>query len=98
MLLIPVYTYEHHMVQLIFPLVVVAGALARGRLSPRWGIVLAPSYLALAVWWSAMLSASKAAGGAAGWLLQEAKFFALVIVCLACAVAARRPAESAEAA
>ena len=79
------------MVQLIFPLVIAAAALHRGRLGPAWALALAPAYVALAWWWSAVASAVTSTGGAGGWLLQEAKFFALVIVCAACAVAACTP-------
>ena len=91
MLLVPVYTYEHHMVQLIFPLIIAAACLSRGRLGWGWAVALAPSYVALAWWWTAVAKAVTEVGGVGGWLLQEAKFFALLIVCAACAVAATRP-------
>lgn len=88
MLLIPVYAYEHHLVQMIFPLVVTSVALARGRLGRGWILALAPAYTVLAWWWPAIAAASRSVGGPTGWLLQEAKFFAMVTVCLACAFAA----------
>ena len=92
MLLIPVYTYEHHMVQLTFPLIVCAAALHRGRLRRRWLLALIPAYVILAWWWAPIAAAVDRIGGLGGWLLQESKLFAALILCAGCAVAAREPA------
>lgn len=91
MVLIPVYTYEHHLVQLIFPLVVAGVALAEGRLSRRWAFALVAAYLTLAWWLPAITRALRSLAGPTAWVLQEAKLFALVIVCLACCLAATHP-------
>lgn len=91
MVLIPVYAYEHHLVQLIFPLVVAGVALAQGRLGRNWALALVPAYLALAWWWPAIARELRSLSGPVAWLLQEAKLVALVIVCLACCLAATPP-------
>jgi hypothetical protein len=47
MLLVPVYTYEHHMVWLIPSVLICAAAVVEGRLASRWVPALA---LAVAAW------------------------------------------------
>jgi alpha-1,2-mannosyltransferase len=91
MLLVPVYTYEHHLVQLVFPLLAATAALVHGRLRWGWAAALVPAYIVLAWWWAPMAVLSRQWGGATGWLLQEAKPIALLLVCTACAIAATRP-------
>ena len=76
MLLLPVYTYEHHLVWALPAAAWVAIALLAGRL-PRWAA--GPAALAvLALAWD-LQQLKWAAGqlGTAGWLLQEVKFVGL---------------------
>lgn len=89
MLLVPAYTYEHHTVFLVIPLVALASALATGRLSPAWLVGLVPAYVLSAWQISHLKKVASNQADAIGWLLQEAKFFALVVVLVACVVAAR---------
>lgn len=94
MLLIPVYTYEHHVVWAL-PAVVVAGlALLEGRL-PRWLAV--PFVLATGVWGVdlAVVKAVAQLAVAVAWPLevaaQEAKFVALVVLFALCAKVGSEP-------
>ena len=94
MLLVPVYTYEHHLTMAILPVLAAVSALREGRLGRAWGALVVLSFAALAWPWGAVRRAAKDADGAAAWLIVEAKFFALVLVGLACLVVAwrdRRP-------
>lgn len=81
MLLIPVYTYEHHVVWALPAVAVVGSALWSGTIDRRW----APVYLLAAAAWAFPLGEVKwasehAAHSAwiAGWALQEAKCAALI--------------------
>lgn len=48
LLLVPVYTYEHHLVWALPAAVLLAVALIEGRLSPRWWAVVIPAWAGLA--------------------------------------------------
>jgi len=93
MVLIPAYTYEHHLVFLILPWVAVANAVASRQLP--WGCVpvLIGAYGALAWRLGAIRSALRDLDGAAHLALQEAKFLSIAVLGCACLVVAlRRPA------
>jgi hypothetical protein len=81
LLLLPVYTYEHHLVFAIPAMVLGLLAVARGWLGGPWAVVIGAS-TALVLFDLATLKRLSEAlpeGMAAfRWLLQEAKFFALV--------------------
>ena len=88
MLLIPVYTYEHHLVWALPAVVVGALALLEGRL-PRW---VAVPFLAAVLAWGVDLAVVKTAAMYASelawWLaiaVQESKFVALVVLFAICA-------------
>jgi hypothetical protein len=64
MLLVPPYTYEHHMVYLLLPLAALVAALQARRLHWRWGIGLAPAYAFLAWQLQHMKSVGQSLDGA----------------------------------
>jgi hypothetical protein len=77
-LLLPVITYEHHLVSLLPGLVAAAAARARGRL-PAWTSWLWWVLAAVACApWEPLRDAARQAGGWTGTLLREAKFGAIV--------------------
>jgi len=82
MLLVPVYTYEHHVVWAIPAVVASMVALAHGRLAPAWAV---PLGLAVACWatdigdMKAMSLGAKQVSPLAGLVIQELKFAALVV-------------------
>ncbi len=88
LLITPVYTYEHHLVFLLLPLVALAAALERGRLARSWWPLVALSYGVVA-WPLRWLRAVQELLPAAHWWLQESKFIgtaALGLLCLAAAL------------
>jgi hypothetical protein len=89
MLIIPVYTYEHHLSIALFPAAVVATALLQGRL-PRgaWGLAI-PAYFFVA-WPLYWLRPLQKAIPALHWWLQESKFIGLVALGVLAMVAALR--------
>ncbi len=90
MLVVPVYTYEHHLTMAILPLIAVSAAVAQGLLGRGWAAACAVSFAALAWPWGAVKQAAKELDGPLAWAVIEAKFFALVVIGLACVVAARK--------
>ena len=95
LLIAPVYTYEHHLVMMLLPLAALGQAWLLGRL-PRWSLVLwLPAY-GLMAWPLRWLREVQDWLPPADWLLQESKFFAVVVVALGCAWAVlRSPREEA---
>jgi hypothetical protein len=94
MLLVPVYTYEHHVVWAIPAVVAAIVAVEQGRLHPAWA---APIGVAVAVWafdLATLKALSQHLGGPAGWCVQEAKCGALVVLWLAMLALSRSPASS----
>lgn len=98
MLLVPVFTYEHHLVWALPAVVAAAAALAAGRLAPAWA---APVGLAAAVWAFDLAALKRVAL----WLEADAPFAAvgvreskmvalLVLGAAALAVARSRPVEA----
>lgn len=96
MLLIPVFTYEHHLVWLLPGVVAAVAACRAGRLGRAWWLPVAAG----AAVWAYRLASMKmvylsirAEQPVAAFLLREAKFASIVVIGVACAVAAaRRPA------
>ena len=82
LLLVPVYTYEHHAVWAIPAVVASVVALEQGRLGPQWGV---PLGLAIACWatdigdMKAMSLGARPASDLVGLGFQELKFAALVV-------------------
>lgn len=89
MLVVPAYTYEHHLVFLLIPMVAAAGALAAGRLRWGWALGLAPACGWLFWELSSLKAWAKSMDGVSGLLVQEGKFIALAVLGVACWVAAR---------
>lgn len=93
-LLIPVYTYEHHLVWGLFAVVALVAAIERGRLSRRWVLPLA---FAIAAWAFDLAYLKKLyqvvhdAWPITGFFLQEVKFVALGILWVACLVVGAQP-------
>lgn len=93
MLLIPVYTYEHHLIWAIPGAVLAGVALARRDLHLGWSALLLPAWLALSFELSLLKRWSRVARletPAWSWLLQEVKFLALVLLLVVLARMARR--------
>jgi alpha-1,2-mannosyltransferase len=96
MLVLPVYTYEHHMVWMLVPYAAVFAVLADGRLPRWWWWVLAPAYLIQALpldWLKEIYRSLPALGGMRDpvyYLLRESKFLTALITGVACALAAVR--------
>ena len=86
MLLLPVYTYEHHLVWALPAAVALVVAFAKGRLTLGWAI---PLGMSLAVWCYSLANMKQLWTHGASPLLvgsvQEVKFIALVILLGGCA-------------
>lgn len=89
MLIVPVYTYEHHLSLMALPLLALCAAIGERRLGWGWAVVLLLAYVPLAWELSALKAASLRQPPFQSWILQEIKFVALLLVGLACVVAAR---------
>lgn len=89
LLIAPVYTYEHHLVMMLFPLAALGQALLVGRLPPAAAALALPAAFFVG-WPLRWLRAAQDAAPALDWWLQESKFFGLVVVGLLCAWAAAR--------
>ncbi len=98
MLVLPVYTYEHHMVWMLVPYAAAFAALAAGRLGKLWWVLLVLAYLVQALpldWLKELYSELRVLGGLrepAYYLLRESKFIAALLTGLACVLAAGRGA------
>ena len=95
MLLVPAYTYEHHMSLLVIPLVALSAGLQAKRLSWAWGVGVLASYGLLAWQLQAVKRLGRGLPSELTWLLQESKFAAALFVGVACMVLARRRTDSA---
>ena len=89
LLVTPVYTYEHHLVFMLFPAVALAGAMEAGRLPRSWWPAIGLSYFVVA-WPLYMLRGLQDVIPFAHWWLQESKFFGMVAIAVFCVVAALR--------
>jgi hypothetical protein len=96
MVLMPAYTYEHHLVFLIFPLLAVVAALVERRLVWTWWLVLVPVFGLIA--WSLpdFKAYSASLGDGRLWsanavAFRELKFLAVVILGALCTLAALSP-------
>jgi hypothetical protein len=93
MILVPVYTYEHHLIWAIPATVVTLTALARGTLSARWVAPLAFAFVALSFPLPHLKELATQAltdVPVVAWLVQESKTFALLILWACCARLSRR--------
>ena len=83
MLLVPVYTYEHHMIWLIPAAVICVVAVCEGRLSSLWTV---PIGFAVSAWLFDLASLKQvwlsvgSSGTVLGVLVQELKFGALLVL------------------
>jgi len=89
LLLVPVYTYEHHCIWALPAVVAATVACVRGRLDAVWWV---PVGLASTVWCVEIMHLKSmhqavAQVPALPWVLQEAKFAALLVLGVATAVA-----------
>ncbi len=97
MLVLPVYTYEHHMVWMLVPYAAVVVAATSGRLGRGWWVALGMAYLIQALPLDLLKEAYKGLGALGAlrdpvyYLLRESKFLAALLTGLACFLAARRP-------
>jgi hypothetical protein len=98
MLLIPVYTYEHHVVFALPAAVVAGGAVLTGRLPRAWSLLI---LLAWPVWAGSLQGFKSQAQSIepvwASLLIEESKFAALLVFYAACVrlgVQARRPSRT----
>ena len=96
MLVLPVYTYEHHMVWMLVPYAAAFAALSTRRLGGAWWALLLLAYLVQALpldMLKALYPELKVLGGLRDpvyYLLRESKFIAALLAGLACAIAASR--------
>ncbi len=99
MLVLPVYTYEHHMVWMLLPYAAAFAALAEGRLGRAWWVLLVGAYLVQALPLDVLKATYRELGFLGGlrdpvyYLLRESKFIAALLTGLACALAALRDPE-----
>lgn len=75
MLLLPVYTYEHHLVWALPAIAVMGVGVATRRVSPLWGVVVFGA--AVVVMYDLQELKRWSRGSAYGYALQESKFLAL---------------------
>lgn len=75
-LLMPVYTYEHHLVAALPALAVCVGAVASGRLAAPWALALGGAGAVLGFDLAQLKATAESIPG--GWVLQELKTAALV--------------------
>jgi hypothetical protein len=93
MLVLPVYTYEHHMVWMLVPYAAAFAALRAGRLPRGWWAVLVLAYAIQALpldWLKDLYPQLRALGPARDvvyYALRESKFVAALATGLACALA-----------
>ncbi|MCB9664106.1 MAG: DUF2029 domain-containing protein [Alphaproteobacteria bacterium] len=91
-LLVPVYTYEHHLVWLVLPAVAVVAALVRRRLAAAWWL---PVLLAWGAWCVPLVDLKAQATALApdhvalAWLLRESKLGAVLVLYAAALVVGR---------
>ncbi len=99
MLVLPIYTYEHHMVWMLVPYAAAVAAAADGRLSRGWWVALGLAYLIQALpldWLKALYKQLDALGPLEDivyYALRESKFIAALLTGVACFVAASRGSE-----
>jgi len=86
---LPVYTWEHHLVFLLLPLAAIGTAAARGHLSRLEIAILILSYFCV-IWPAEWLRPAYRAAPTMGWWLQESKFIGTVLIGVLCAVASAR--------
>ena len=99
MVILPSFTYEHHLVFLLLPIVALAASIASGRVAIGWQIALAAAYIVLAAPRSlqqASYDLARSVPDPMGWLLRgvilEVKLVAALVLLAACAASARKPA------
>ncbi|MFH1466710.1 MAG: glycosyltransferase family 87 protein [Pseudomonadota bacterium] len=99
MLVLPVYTYEHHMVWMLVPYAAAFAALRAGRLPRGWWVALVLAYAIQALpldWLKALYPHLRGLGSLRDFVyypLRESKFVAALVVGIACALASRPGAE-----
>lgn len=96
MLLVPVFTYEHHLVWAIPGVTVTVLAVKQDRLPPIWWIPLGIAIAWLCTDLAVLKRDWQALSGwpTAAWMVREGKFFSLVILYAAClAVGRSKPIE-----
>lgn len=89
MLLIPVFTFEHHLVFLLPAWIAAAGALADGTLDRRWIAPLLVCYAATAWPLHPLMMFAASSPEPLAWMAREAKSLGLILLAIACVVAAR---------
>ena len=89
LLMVPVYTYEHHVVFALIPWVAVACAVWEGRLHRAWLVGLVPAYVVAAWQLSHWKAVALAQGPVLEWAMQEAKAVSLLLLGFACLASLR---------
>ena len=89
MLLVPVYTYEHHLVWALPGAVLAAVALLNRQLHPAWAAAVVPAWVALGWELSHLKATALSLAPLAEGLLRESKFAALVALLIVCVVLGR---------
>jgi hypothetical protein len=98
MLLVPVYTFEHHLVWVIPAVVVATMALARGRLDRSFAIPVGLAFVVLAFDYGSLRELADGLarpGGGLALLIREIKLLALLVLLVACVGVGRSAPEEA---
>ncbi len=96
MLVLPLYTYEHHMVSMLVPYAAVFAAARQGRLGRGWWVALGLAYAVQALPLDALKTVYTWLDGLGSlrdpvyYALRESKFVAALLTGMACALAAGR--------
>jgi cytochrome c biogenesis protein CcdA len=87
--LLPIYTWEHHLVFLLLPLTAAGTAAVRGHLRRPEVALLVVGYLCVA-WPIEFLAVARESVPGAAWWIQESKFIGTLLIGVMSAVASVR--------
>ena len=80
----PLYAYEHHLIFVAFPLILCLHSLQRKLISWKWGVLLIPAAISLAIPLETLRWVKRHMPDEMGWYFKESKFFALLALGVCC--------------